>query len=150
MVYIDSYVRCLQISADICRYYEGKCVQYTIILSARGTTTMFLPPHADRVLPKDQLRLLRSSRLLRLRRCSPPPLSRRHLAPSSSRPPSPRGASTPFLRGTGGCRCCRRHLRSCSPRRQGDAQRRRHQDGGRRQALPGHHLPCPSPLATLS
>jgi hypothetical protein len=41
-------------------------------------------------------------------------------------------------------------LRSCSPRRQGDARRRRRQDGGRQQALPDHHPLCPSPLATSS
>jgi hypothetical protein len=78
MVYIDSYVRCLRgvtryllewpdICANICRYlqvsadiYEGKCIQYTIILSSRGTTTMSPPPHADRALPEDRSRSLRS------------------------------------------------------------------------------------------
>ena len=115
--------RYLQISADICRYYEGKCVQYTITLSSRGatTTTMSPPPHADCALPKDRLCLLCSSRSSQLCRCLPPPPSRHHPAPSSSRLPSPRGASPSFLGGAGACRRCRRHSHSCSPCRQGDA-----------------------------
>ena len=64
-------------------------------------------------------------------------------------PLPPRGDAVVFGGGQG-CRRCRRHSRSCSPRRQGDARRCRRQDGGRRQALPDHHPPCPSPLATSS
>ena len=123
--------RYLQISADICRYYEGKCVQYTIILSARGTTTMSLPPHADRVLPKDRSRSLRSLHSSRLHRCLPLPPSRHHLAPLLSRPPSPRGASHRFQGGAGGCCRCRHHSLFCSPCCQGDARRHHRHDGGR-------------------
>ncbi len=95
--YLRRYLQIL--SADI---YEGKCVQYHIILSARGTTTMSPPPHADRALPEDRSRLLHSLRSSRLRHCSPTPPSRRHPAPLSSRPPSSQGASPSFSGGVGG------------------------------------------------
>jgi hypothetical protein len=88
--------RYLQISADI---YEDKCVQYHTIFSARGTTTMSPPSHADRALPEDRSRLSNSSRSSRPHPCSPPPPSRRRPALLSSRPPSPRGASPPFSGG---------------------------------------------------
>jgi len=66
---------------------------------------MSSPPHADRVLPEDQSRSLHSSRSLRLRRCLPPPPSRRHPAPLLSRPPSPlppQGVAVVFGGGRGG------------------------------------------------
>ena len=81
----------------------------------------------------------------RRRRCHV--VIRHHRRPA---PPPPAGRRRRFRGGAGECRCCHRHSRSCSPRRQGDARRRRRQDGVRRQALPDHHPPCPSPLATLS
>ena len=151
-----------QISADICadiiicRYhlqiFMSKCVpcntiQYYLLEAQlpclRRRTQIARSPRTDLV-----------RRVFRIR-CDRVPARRhrrrRHVVVRHRRrpgPPPPAGRRNRFQGGAGGCRRCCRHSCSCSPRCQGDAQHRRRQDGGRRQALPDPHPPCPSPLAT--
>ena len=140
-------------SADICRYLQIFMKVRTIQLSARCTkqlpclrlrrrTQIAHSPRTDRVR---RIRCVRDRIHARRRR--------RHVVVRHRRrpgPPPPAGRRRRFRGGAGGCRRCRRHSRSCSPRRQGDARLLRRQDGERRHALPDHHPPCPSPLATSS
>ena len=67
-------------------------------------------------------------------------------------PLTPRGVAVVFGGGRGGVVVVVviRVRAEASPRRQGDARLLRRQDGERRHALPDHHPPCPSPLATSS